>query len=85
VNSDPKLVEVTKGTITADPRFVDKIHQNFHLRSDSPARNRGSSIDLDRDYDGVPRPQETGYDIGAYEYRIIGPMNERAFLPVVVR
>jgi parallel beta-helix repeat protein len=82
--NDPKLVEVTKGTITADPRFVDAVHQNFRLRSDSPARDRGTRVDLARDYVGVPRPQGTGYDIGAYEYRILGPMNNKVFVPVVV-
>ena len=83
--SDSKLVEITQGTITADPRFVDGAHDNFHLRANSPARDRGSNIDLDWDYDGVHRPSGSGYDIGAYEYRVIGPMNNRAFVPLVVR
>lgn len=83
--NNPKLIEITQGTITADPRFVDPQHLNFHLRSDSPARDRGSPLDLDWDYDGVRRPQGAGFDIGAYEYRILGPMDNKAFLPVVVR
>jgi hypothetical protein len=82
---DPNLIEVTQGTITADPRFVGAAYGNFRLRSDSPARNGGSIVDLGRDYDGVSRPQETSYDIGAYEYRVMGPMNERLFLPMALR
>jgi hypothetical protein len=83
--SDPALVEITQGTISVDPRLVDPAHGNFHLRSDSPARDRGSSVDLDRDYDGVRRPIGSGYDIGAYEYRVIGPMNHRSYVALVAR
>jgi len=51
------------------PRFVDPYGADFHLQSTSPAINKGSSIDAPSDdYDGTPRPQKTGYDIGAYEY-----------------
>ena len=82
---DPDLVEITRGTITVDPRFLDSAHSNFHLRANSPARDRGSPVDLDRDHDGVRRPIGSGYDIGAYEYRAIGPMNHRSYLMLVVR
>ena len=83
--SDSRLVEVTQGTITADPRFVDRVYQNFHLRADSPARDRGSSVGLNRDHEGVPRPIGAGHDIGAYEYRVIGPMDKHSFIALVVR
>jgi hypothetical protein len=83
--ADPNLVEVTKGTITADPRFVDRDNQNFRLRANSPARDRGASVDLDQDHEGMPRPQGSGYDLGAYEYRVIGPLENLVFLPVVQR
>jgi hypothetical protein len=82
---DRDLVEITQGTIVADPRFLDRASGNFHLRSDSPARDGGSPVDLDRDHDGVRRPFGSGYDIGAYEYRVIGPMNHRSFVALVVR
>jgi len=55
--------------IIADPQFVNLLGRDFHLRSSSPAINKGQTISLftaDRDY--VRRPQGTAYDIGAYEY-----------------
>lgn len=51
------------------PRFVDPFEADFHLQSTSPAIDKGSSVDAPSDdYDGTPRPQMTGHDIGAYEY-----------------
>jgi hypothetical protein len=83
--ADKNLIEVTKGTITADPRFVDRAGQNLRLRADSPARDRGANVDLNQDHEGMPRPQGSGYDLGAYEYRVMGPLENLAFLPVVQR
>jgi len=55
--------------IKADPEFMD-LNVNFHLNSTSPAIDAAtSSYNVDTDYDGVIRPQDTGYDIGAYEYK----------------
>jgi len=64
---DPNLVEITDGTIEAEPKFVDRETQDFHLREDSPAIDSGSNVDLNFDFDDNPRPQREGYDIGAYE------------------
>lgn len=56
--------------ITGNPKFVDPSEGDFHLRSDSPAIDKGSSVDAPSvDFDGNPRPRGTGYDIGAYEYQ----------------
>jgi parallel beta helix pectate lyase-like protein/uncharacterized protein DUF1565 len=49
-----------------DPRFVGGT--DFRLRSNSPAVDVGLTLpEVARDADGVPRPQGTGYDLGAYE------------------
>ena len=56
--------------VTGDPMFVDAAARNYHVLSGSPAIDRGSSLVntvVRTDYDGVPRPQGTGFDIGAYE------------------
>jgi hypothetical protein len=55
----------------ADPRFVDPDSNNFHLQSDSPARNRGDNLGArmvgDRDLDGQSRLNGKELDIGCYE------------------
>ena len=52
-----------------DPLFVDTYGSDFHIRSSSIAKDNGISLLAPAyDYDGVTRPQESGYDIGAYEY-----------------
>jgi hypothetical protein len=56
-------------SIEADPQFVSAGSYNFHLQSASPARDAGLTIgEVTRDYEYNPRPQGSGYDIGAYEY-----------------
>jgi hypothetical protein len=55
--------------VRADPKFVNPSAGDFHLQSDSPAIDSGSSVGAPSfDFDGNPRPQGAGYDIGAYEY-----------------
>jgi hypothetical protein len=55
--------------VEGDPLFVDASNANFHIKSNSPAIDAGSSADAPAtDFDGNLRPQGAGYDIGAYEY-----------------
>lgn len=64
---------VVTHAITADPQFVSlsSTPPDFHLQSTSPAINAGTSdvgSVLNYDYDMISRPQNSAYDIGAYEY-----------------
>ena len=56
-------------TVTNDPRFVDLLNGDFHLRSDSPCINAGqnSYVTNSTDFDGHPRRAGGTVDIGAYE------------------
>ena len=56
------------GTVQADPSFVGAA--DFHLRSDSPARDAGDSAwaaGVAVDLDGAPRIIGAAVDIGAWE------------------
>jgi hypothetical protein len=54
---------------TLDPLFANMAGGNFHLRSNSPMINLGTTLpQVTNDYDGIHRPQGPRYDIGAFEY-----------------
>ncbi len=62
------------GTVTADPQFVSYNRAgtsvDFHLKNTSPAINKGiATLAPATDIEGTPRPQNSYFDIGAYEYR----------------
>jgi hypothetical protein len=50
-------------SLTSDPRFVDVGAEDFRLRVDSPAVDRGDPVSL---YDHEPSPNGGRIDIGAY-------------------
>ena len=56
--------------LETNPYFVNPTAANFHLQSNSPAINVGSSAPFIpfTDFEGKSRPSGGGYDIGAYEY-----------------
>ncbi|MBL7064963.1 MAG: right-handed parallel beta-helix repeat-containing protein [Anaerolineae bacterium] len=63
VITDPRLAQ----SGSTDPGLLNP--DWFRLSSDSPAIDAGlTSSEVPDDFDGVPRPQGAGYDIGAYEY-----------------
>jgi hypothetical protein len=56
------------GGIRANPLFVNA-GNDFRLTTSSPCRDAASSTyTVSESYDGISRPQGSGYDIGAYEY-----------------
>jgi len=73
--------------VTGDPQMVDPVNLNFHLQAASAARNAGtsdvSSI-VTKDHDGNSRPQESIYDIGAYEYTI-GAVGSEGIFGITLR
>jgi len=55
--------------VTDDPALVNPSGGDFHLQSTSPAIDTGSSSGAPSDdFEGNPRPNGSGYDMGAYEY-----------------
>jgi parallel beta-helix repeat protein len=52
-----------------DPQFFNPGAYDFHLLPSSPAIDAGITLAyVIDDFDGTPRPQGLGYDIGAFEY-----------------
>lgn len=64
--------------LNVDPLFVDASGGNFQLQASSPCINSGVGSDVysdvpNDDYDGVTRPQDITWDIGAFEYETVVP------------
>jgi hypothetical protein len=65
-----EYLDETRGTafIEKDPLFVDAAGADFRLSGSSPAVDAGSALEApSRDFAGNPRPQGSGYDLGAFE------------------
>ena len=57
------------GNINANPAFVNPANGDYHLSAWSPAIDVGTASGApDHDLEGTPRPQNAGYDMGAYEF-----------------
>jgi len=54
--------------IGLNPLFVNPTSFDFHLQSNSNAKDKGTSVGLIRDYDNNIVPQGTNPDIGAFEF-----------------
>jgi hypothetical protein len=69
-NNVPDIAEIS--AVIMSPLFVNRKAGDFHLNATSPAIDAASSLYIVfADFDGVPRPQGTGYDIGSYEHYTI--------------
>jgi hypothetical protein len=54
---------------TGNPLFVDRAARDLHLQPGSPAVDNGDPTGAPGiDLDGTPRPQQSSWDIGAFEY-----------------
>lgn len=53
--------------VNADPQFANLAGFDFHLGAASPAVNAGIATAATRDFDGVPRPQGSAFDLGTFE------------------
>lgn len=61
-------------SLVAEPGFVDRGQDDYHLAAGSPARNSADpAILLSPDLAGILRPQETAPDMGALEFVAAGP------------
>jgi len=58
------------GNLNVDPMLIDPVHGDIRFASASPCRDNGTAIpEVVNDINGRARPQGSGYDIGAYEFR----------------
>jgi hypothetical protein len=71
IDADAKTNTIMRNNFeNVDPKFLDVTSRNFALQSSSPAIDKGIVIgEVPFDIANTQRPQGTGYDIGAYEFR----------------
>jgi hypothetical protein len=61
---------VDSNPITGDPLFINATGGDFHLKGGSAAIDEGIFLeDVPKDRDGIGRPKNSAFDIGAYEYQ----------------
>jgi len=60
---------------SGDPGLVDLENGDYHLKSDSPLRGKGSNLSeyYTVDYDGKPLPKNGAWDIGAFQFPELSP------------
>jgi hypothetical protein len=73
------------GTVNVydNPAFVGG--SNYHLTGSSAAIDAGVNAGVITDIDGAPRPQGSGYDIGADEFGDRPPAEHRIYLPLMIK
>jgi hypothetical protein len=70
-DGSPLAGEAFEGDLWAtDPRFVDPEARDYRLRADSPCIDAGTALGtVIEDLLGIARPQDAGWDMGAFERR----------------
>jgi parallel beta-helix repeat protein len=67
---DAAGISLSNNLIAQDPLFADASSGDFHLSPGSPAIDAGLDVSgwgVTTDFDGTARPQQSGFDIGAFE------------------
>jgi hypothetical protein len=79
----------TNGSVTlfgtqvySQPVFVDPDAMNFHIKATSNAVDMAINAGVTTDIDGVARPIDDGYDIGADE--VSKTLPPKVFMPIVI-
>jgi hypothetical protein len=81
--SDVQEVISGPGNISEDPRFVDMTTGDFHLQTNSPVINKGTSDGAPLyDFEGDPRPIGA-VDIGADE--LVLNLQHQVFVPIIIK
>jgi predicted outer membrane repeat protein len=66
--------------VSGDPKFVDPVHDNFHILTGSAAIDKAIGVGIPIDFDNQARPFGGGFDIGYDEYVIL-----KVYLPLVLK
>lgn len=79
-----KFLASAVNCISLNPLFKNNSAKDLHLLDGSPCINTGKSIDFVRtDYDSIPRPQGTSFDMGAYESQFVSDPTNSTMLNLV--
>ncbi|MDD5371683.1 MAG: choice-of-anchor Q domain-containing protein, partial [Anaerolineaceae bacterium] len=78
-----------KGThsIGDNPQFTNPGSGNYRPKPGSPVIDSGINTNLSTDFDGNPRPQGKGFDMGVYEFQVGAPLPDypnHLFLPLTI-
>ncbi len=61
------------------PKWINVLQSDYRLQKGSAGIDKGINVGILEDYEETVRPQGSGYDIGAFEYRDITPVELTTF------